>query len=52
MQLIVGFRMVIERQIEAKGLNMNQAMDLVLDTLRLHSPNPGESAGKKLPYDP
>ena len=51
-QLIVGFRMVIESQIQAKGLQVDQAMDLVLHPLGLHRPNPGESAGQKLRGDP
>ena len=40
--------MVIESQVEAKGLGVDEAMDLVLDPLCLHRANPCYPSGKKL----
>ena len=44
--------MVIESQVQAEGLHMNQAMDLVLHPLRLYCSHPRQGAGKELPEDP
>jgi len=47
-QLIVGFRVIIEGQVHTKSLDVNQAMDFILHLLGLGSPDPGKRAGKKL----